>query len=144
MPQSDSTSTLAALHAQRDEILQHLAELPPFRRGTVTEQARTCGKPTCRCQQSPDQRHIAYQWTASIKGKTVYKTLHLGPELGKYLEETSTYKRFQELHTQFLHINEQIADLQEPASITNQDELETLKKKLRMQLSRQRSKNTTE
>jgi len=144
MPQSDSASTLAALHTQRKEILQHLAELPPFRRGTVTEHARTCGKPSCRCQQSTDQRHIAYQWTASINGKTSFKTLHLGPEVEKYLEETSTYKRFQELHAQFLHINEQIADLQEPASITNHDELETLKKKLRTQLSRQRNKNTTE
>ena len=97
MVPSKLESTLASLRAQRNAILDQIADLPQFRRGTVTEHARTCGKPTCRCGQSPAQRHSAYQWTASIHGKTAYKTLHLGPEVEKYLDETTTYKHFQDL-----------------------------------------------
>jgi predicted ATPase with chaperone activity len=141
MPRSRTDSALATLLTQRAEIIQRLNDMPPFRRGTVSEQARTCGKPSCRCQQSSDHRHVAYQWTASINGKTAHKTLHLGPEVEKYLDETTNYKQYQELMARFLHINEQIADLQKPETITSDDELEALKKKLRTQLSRQRITN---
>ena len=137
-----SASSLIALHSQRDAILDEIAALPQFRRGTVSEHARTCGKPVCRCRQSPDQRHEAYQWTASINGKTAYKTLHLGPEVEKYLDETNTYKRFKTLLARYIHINEQIADLLDPEPVTTEKELDTLKKKLRTQLSRQHKRKS--
>jgi len=137
-----SAPTLTSLHTQRDAILEEIAALSPFRRGTVSEHARTCGKPVCRCRQSPEQRHAAYQWTASVNGKTVYKTLHLGPEVEKYLDETTTYKLFQTMLARFIHINEQIADLLDPEPVTSEKELDTLKKKLRTQLSRQHKRKS--
>lgn len=125
-----------SLLEQRDAVLGAIATLPLFRRGTVTEHARTCGKPQCRCQRGPEQRHEAYQWTVSRNGKTQYRTLHLGPELEKFLLETEVYQRFQELIANYIHLTEQIADLQPVPSITSDDALAALKKKLRTRLAR--------
>ena len=128
--------TLESLHAQRSALLDAISALPPFRRGTVTEHARTCGKATCRCQQSPSSRHIEYQWTATIHGKKYHKTIHLGPEVAKYLDETTTYRRFLDLVEQFVSLNEQIADHLPLVSPPTEEEYDILKKKLRKQLSK--------
>jgi hypothetical protein len=121
---------------QRDAVLDQINKLPLFRRGSVTEHARTCGKAHCRCQRGPEHRHEAYQWTVSRNGKTHYQTIHLGPELDKFLQETEAYQRFQELIAAYIHLTEQIADLEPVPSLTSDDALAALKKKLRTRLAR--------
>lgn len=131
-----SSTTHDAFQSQCSQILDEIASLPPFRRGTVTSQPRTCGKPSCHCQQSQSDRHSSYQWTATIHGAKFHKTIHLGPEVSKYLDETSTYRRFMELVERLIVLNEKRADqtpLPEPAS---DEELDLLKKKLQKQLSK--------
>lgn len=130
------TPSRDALLEQREAVLESIAALPLFRRGSVTEHARTCGKPNCKCRRGPEHRHEAFQWTVSNNGKTRYKTLHLGPEVEKYLQETEVYRRFQELTTTYVHLTEQIADLQPVPTIASDDALAALKKKQRSQLTR--------
>lgn len=59
--------------AHRYQALQRaLAQLPPFRRGSLVRRFMPCGKPGCRCQAHPPQLHGPYyQWTRKIAGKTV-------------------------------------------------------------------------
>ena len=49
-----------------------LADLGPFRRGTVLRRFVPCGRPGCRCQADPPKLHGPYyEWTRKVKGKTV-------------------------------------------------------------------------
>lgn len=63
--------------ATRDEhrfrtLKASLADLGPFRRGTVLRRLVPCGKSGCRCQADPPQLHGPYyDWTRKVKGKTV-------------------------------------------------------------------------
>jgi hypothetical protein len=131
---------LEALHAQRQEILQHIAVLPPFRRGTVTEHRRTCGKPNCKCQRSTTERHGGYQWTASIGGHKFQKHLHLGPEVDLVLQQTDTYRTFESLMQKYIEVTEQIAQQASLPTPASEDELEALKIKLRKRLSMRRNR----
>jgi hypothetical protein len=127
---------LDSLLQRRQALLDQISALPPFRRGIVLERARACGKPSCRCAKDPAHAHSQYQWSVSDHGKTRNKNLHLGPEVEKFLEETVTYRTFQELVSAYTLVNEQIADLQPAAVIVSDDALATLKKKLRRRLAR--------
>jgi uncharacterized protein YdcH (DUF465 family) len=142
MSASTTTSTIDSLRNEGNEILKQIAALPVFRRGSVSEHPRSCGKPTCRCRQSPESRHVGYQWTTTIHGQKHHRTIHLGPEVKKYLDETSAYKHFLKLIDQYVQINEQIADHLPLQPVETEEELDTLKKKLRTQLSKQRRKKS--
>lgn len=49
-----------------------LADLGPFRRGTVLCRFMPCGKAGCRCQGTPPTLHGPYyEWTRKERGKTV-------------------------------------------------------------------------
>jgi len=63
-----------------------LAELGPFRRGSVQRRLMRCGKPRCACRASPPRLHGPYyQWTRKVKGKTV--TVRLSQEQAGLLEQ---------------------------------------------------------
>jgi uncharacterized protein YdcH (DUF465 family) len=143
MTPTRTTFTREELFDLRKAILDELCTLAPFRRGTVTAHARTCGKPNCKCQKGRNHRHEAYQWTVSVNGKTRYKTVHLGPEIEKYLEETETYRRFQELIESFTLVNEQIADLEPVPTISSEEELAALKKKQRTRFAQRSNGKST-
>jgi len=63
--------------ATRDEnrfrtLKASLADLGPFRRGTVLRRFVRCGRAGCRCHADPPQLHGPYyEWTRKVKGKTV-------------------------------------------------------------------------
>lgn len=135
-------TTIESMQSQRTDLLEAVAALPPFRRGTVSRHARTCGKANCRCQRSPAHRHTEYQWTATIHGKKYHKTIHLGPEVAKYLDETTSYRRFLALMEQFVSINEQLSDQIIPVDPSTEEELDLLKKKLQKRLSKPRRKKS--
>jgi len=44
--------------------------------GSLVERRTSCGKPGCRCQADPPQRHGPYwQWSRAIAGKTLSRRL---------------------------------------------------------------------
>jgi hypothetical protein len=137
-------TTLHSLNQRRQNLIGQIESLPVFRRGTVIERRRSCGKPMCICQRDPEHLHVQYQWTASINGKKQFKNLHLGPETAKYLHETDTYRRFAALMEELILVNEEIADhLQAQAEEeVPEKKLAALKKKLRNRLSAQRMRST--
>jgi len=63
-----------------------LADLGPFRRGTVLGRLVRCGSSGCRCHADPPQLHGPYyEWTRKVKGKTV--TVRLTQEQARLLRE---------------------------------------------------------
>jgi hypothetical protein len=69
-------------------------------------------------------------WNATIGGKSVAKNLKLGVEMDKYREETSNYKKSLSIFDELIEVNEQICNLRPVRAIEDENELETLKKKL--------------
>jgi hypothetical protein len=108
----DSVDQLARLESRRDDLLAELAQVGDFRRGSLSEVFRRCGKPNCACA-VPGHRGHGPQWnlTRRAGGRTV--TLHLkpGPELDKVRREVAEYRRFRDLCGRVADVSEEICAL---------------------------------
>ena len=123
---------LEKLEIKRDSIHGNLAKLGDFKRGTISVNYRKCGKKNCACEKPGHPGHgPQYLWTTTIKGKSYAKNLKLGPELQKTLAETDNYRVFLELCDKLVKTNEKICELRGIPDITNENEADALKKKLR-------------
>ena len=66
-------SSYRALAAQLAGELASVGFISP---GSVVSRYTSCGKPGCRCQATPPQRHGPYyQWSRAVAGKTVSRRL---------------------------------------------------------------------
>lgn len=62
--------------ALADELAAELATIGFISPGSVVSRYTSCGKPGCRCQGDPPQRHGPYhQWSRAVAGKTVSRRL---------------------------------------------------------------------
>ncbi len=62
--------------ALADELARELATVGFISPGSVVSRYTSCGKPGCRCQADPPQRHGPYyQWSTAVAGKTVSRRL---------------------------------------------------------------------
>lgn len=58
------------------ELAAELATVGFISPGSVVSRYTSCGKPGCRCQGDPPQRHGPYyQWSRAVAGKTVSRRL---------------------------------------------------------------------
>lgn len=58
------------------ELAAELATVGFISPGSVVSRYTSCGKPGCRCQADPPQRHGPYyQWSRAVAGKTVSRRL---------------------------------------------------------------------
>jgi len=63
--------------------------------GSVVERTTVCGKPGCRCQADPPQRHGPYfQWSRAVAGKTISRRLS-EEEAALYREWIDNRRRLQ-------------------------------------------------
>ena len=132
---------LEGLEERKKSLYQELEAIGSFRRGTISENYRRCGKGNCACAQPGHPGHgPRYLWTATIGGKSYGRQLMLGPELEKIEEEVENYRRFQHWMGEWLAINERICERQPVRPLEDASELEQLKKKLQKKYSRRRSK----
>ncbi len=116
---------------KRRSLYRQLEELGDFRRGTISVNYRKCGKKNCICYREGHPGHgPQYLWNTTIKGKSYAKNLKLGPELQKFDNETSNYRKHIELSGEIVKVNEQICDLRPVSEIKDKNELDGLKKKL--------------
>ena len=103
--------TLAELEAERERLYAQLSEVGDFRRGSVTENWRKCGKPTCWCA-APDQPGHGPRvlWTRSARGrKTVGRQLAFG-EVDKVRAEVARRADFAAISEQIEEVNEKICE----------------------------------
>lgn len=125
-------TTVEKLEVRRKEIYRQMEALGDFRPGTISVNYRKCGKKKCICREKGHPGHgPQYLWNATRKGKSLAQNLHLGPELDKVQRETSTYKRFNQLYKEVTEVNEQICRQRPIPKLTEERELEALKKKLK-------------
>lgn len=119
---------------KRKALFRKLEEVGDLRRGIISVNYRKCGKSNCVCAKEGHPGHgPQYLWNTTIKGKSYAKSLKIGPELSKYMEEIASYRRFSELYAELVVVNEQICDLRPVPEIKDEDELAELKKKLHRQ-----------
>jgi len=63
--------------ALADELATELATVGFISAGSVVSRYTSCGKPGCRCQADPPQRHGPYyQWSRAVAGKSVSRRLN--------------------------------------------------------------------
>ena len=123
--------TLESLEAERRSVYRKLEGIGDFRRGIISVNYRKCGKRNCACAKPGLLGHgPQYLWNTTIKGKSYAKSLRLGPELQKYMEETVKYREFLRLCGELVQLNEKICNLRPAPEIKDKDEREALKKKL--------------
>ena len=123
--------TIESLERQREHLYRQLQEGGDFRRGIISVIYRKCGKKNCACAKEGHPGHgPQHLWNTTIKGKSYAKSLKLGPEMQKYLDEIASHRRFVKLCEEIVVINERICDLRPIPEAKDDKELSELKKKL--------------
>src|SRR5580658_11123830 len=99
------------LEERRSELYRDLSTVGDFRRGSVNEVRRKCGKPNCACAAPGHPGHgPQYNFTRSVEGKTQNLHLKPGPELDKIEREVTNYERFRAIVGEVTEVNEAICD----------------------------------
>ena len=107
----DLPEDLAGLELRRAELYEQLSRVGDFRRGSLNEVRRKCGRPNCACVQPGHPGHgPQYNLSRSAGGRTVTRHLRLGPELDKIRREVAEYERFRALVGQVTKVNEEICE----------------------------------
>src|SRR5215470_5940176 len=105
----DLPEDLARLELRRAELYEQLSRVGDFRRGSLNEVRRKCGRPNCACAQPGHPGHgPQYNLSRSAGGRTVTRHLRPGPELDKIRREVAEYERFRALVGQVTEVNEEI------------------------------------
>lgn len=105
----DGPDELAELERRRAELYAELGRVGDFRRGSLNQIRRKCGKPNCACA-APGHPGHGPQWNLTRKAGGRTRTVHLrpGPELEKTRREVAEYERFRDLVGQVTQVNEAI------------------------------------
>jgi len=123
--------TIESLEKKREYLYGELQETGDFRRGIISVVYRKCGKKNCACAKEGHPGHgPVHLWNTTIKGKSYAKSIKLGPELQKYLDEITNHRKFVELCEEIVVVNERICDLRPVPEVKDDQELSELKKKL--------------
>jgi len=101
--------SLAALEADRSQLLQEFLALGDLRPGSITAVVRRCGKPSCHCAKPNDPGHDPqFRLTRRVAGKTVTQSFPNPAALRKAQKEVAEFRRFQKLSEELLTLNERI------------------------------------
>jgi len=86
--------------ALAEELATELATIGFISPGSVVVRYTSCGKPGCRCQANPPQRHGPYyQWSRAVAGKTVSRRLD-EREAALYRDWIANRRRLEQIITQ--------------------------------------------
>ncbi|HEY1641014.1 MAG TPA: DUF6788 family protein [Streptosporangiaceae bacterium] len=103
--------SLPELEAERDRLYAQLAALGDFRRGSVSENWRRCGKPNCACAQPGHRGHgPRFLWTRSAGArKTVGRQL-AAAEVERVRAEVARHAEFTAVSELIAEVNEKICE----------------------------------
>jgi hypothetical protein len=104
--------SLAELEAERDRLYAELSGVGDFRRGSVTENYRKCGKLNCACAAPGHRGHgPRLLWTRSSgRRKTVGRQL-APAEVEKVRGEVARHGDFAAISEQIAEVNEKICEV---------------------------------
>lgn len=118
-----SELSLPDLEARRERLYQELAATDDFRRGSISENYRRCGKSNCACAQPGHRGHgPRFLWTRSVSGRRTRGRQLSTDEVDKVRAELATYDRFASITAQIVEVNEAICEARPPgdAALTGQ------------------------
>lgn len=116
---------LAELEARRARLLERLAAVGDFRRGSVSENYRRCGKPNCACAQPGHPGHgPRYLWTRTVAGRGTRGRQLAAGEVAKVRAELGRYQEFAALSEQIAEVNEAICEARPAAAAASGQALE--------------------
>jgi hypothetical protein len=106
-----SELSLAELEAERDRLYAQLSATGDFRRGSVSENWRKCGKPNCACAAPDHPGHgPRFLWTRS-QGRRVRTGRQLAAgEVEKVRGEIARHAEFISAVESIVEVNEQICE----------------------------------
>ena len=110
--------SLPELEAERDRLYAQLSAIGDFRRGSVSENYRKCGKPNCACAR-PDHRGHGprFLWTRTARGRgTVGRQLAAG-EVEKVRREVARHAEFAAISGQIAQVSEKICEARPAAGL---------------------------
>jgi hypothetical protein len=112
-------SSLPELEAERDRLYAQLSAIGDFRRGSVSENYRRCGKPNCACAAPDHPGHgPRFLWTRTARGRgTVGRQLSAG-EVDRVRREVARHGEFTSTVEQIAEVNEKICEAR-PAAGTD-------------------------
>jgi len=97
--------------ALADQLAAELATVGFLSPGSVVSRYTSCGKPGCRCQADPPQRHGPYyQWSRAVAGKTVSRRLS-ETQAQLYQDWIANRRRIEQLIDQMEQTSAAAADL---------------------------------
>jgi hypothetical protein len=111
--------SLPELEAERDRLYAQLSAIGDFRRGSVSENYRRCGKPNCACAGPDHPGHgPRFLWTRTARGRgTVGRQLSAG-EVDRVRREVARHGEFTSTVEQIAEVNEKICEAR-PAAGTD-------------------------
>jgi hypothetical protein len=108
-------ASLGDLEQQRDRLYGELAATGDFRRGSISENYRRCGKPNCTCAQRDHPGHgPRYLWTRTVAGRGTKGRQLSAAEVDKVRAELANYRRFAEVSEKIVQVNEEICEARPP------------------------------
>jgi len=104
--------SLLELEAERHRLYAQLSMIGDFRRGSVTQNWRRCGKPNCACAAPDHPGHgPRFLWTRSAgRRKTVGRQL-AAAEVDKVRREVARHGQFAATVEQIAQVNEKICEV---------------------------------
>jgi hypothetical protein len=109
--------SLSDLEAQRERLFGQLAGTGDFRRGSISENYRRCGKPNCVCAQPDHPGHgPRYLWTRSVAGRGTKGRQLSADEVDKVRAELANYHRYAQVSEQIVAVNEAICEARPPGA----------------------------
>lgn len=108
-------ASLEDLERQRAHLYDELATTGDFRRGSISENYRRCGKPNCVCAQPDHPGHgPRFLWTRTVAGRGTKGRQLSADEVDKVRAELANYHRFAEMSEQIVAVNEAICEARPP------------------------------
>jgi hypothetical protein len=103
---------LAELEARRARLFERLAAVGDFRRGSISENWRRCGKPACRRCAEPGSRGHGprWLWTRTVPGRGTIGRQLKPEEVGRVRGELAAYQEFAALAEQIAEVSEAICE----------------------------------
>src|SRR6266576_4177407 len=106
-----SEPSLPELEAERDLLYARLAATGDFRRGSVSENYRKCGKPNCACAQPGHRGHgPRFLWTRTARGRGTVGRQLAAAEVEKVRREVTRHAEFAAISEQIAEVNEKICE----------------------------------
>jgi hypothetical protein len=103
--------SLPELEAERDRLYAQLSAVGDFRRGSVSENYRKCGKPNCACAQPDHPGHgPRFLWTRTARGRGTVGRQLAAAEVEKVQREVARHGAFTATVEQIAEVNEQICE----------------------------------